>query len=198
MAIQKVVSPYPLQWGQLFLLLSSNAPISKTVVEALIRGALPNWDFEPFSFYTTTTQVESDSAPGEVGGNTKQVTGPWAGREGMPGTSVMALKAVGRTKERNTLLELPTGETDLGRARGTLRSEVFPRLKAMGVYPSYLGFSPAAAISQFTQALDKGLPPTPAIPPEPPPSSPPWLAWLGVLGLAGVAAVLIKKQKDER
>lgn len=192
---RKVVSPYPQQWGQLFMLLSSNSPISPTVVEGLVREALSDWDIEPFAVYQTTTRVETDSNPGE-GGTIKQLTGPWAGRD-MPGTSVMSLKAAARTKQRNTLLELPTGETDLGRARAAIRTKVVPRLKAMGIYMSYFGFSPAGAPSRFTQTLDKGLPPTPAIPPEPP-SPPPWLAWLGVLGLGGVAAVLIKKRRDER
>lgn len=194
--VLKATSPYSQQWGQLFLLLSSNAPISKTVVEALVREALPDWQFEPFASYATTTQVQSDSAPGEMGGDTKQMTGPWAGREGMPGTSVMALKAVGRTVKHNILLESPTGETDLGRARDKIRSVVYPKLQAIGVYPSYLGFSPVGVASKYTQGVDKGLPPDLSIPPEPPGF--PWLAWLSFLGMGGLAAVLIKKQREER
>jgi LPXTG-motif cell wall-anchored protein len=190
----KVVSPYPKQWGQLFMLLSSNSLISKSVVEALIREALPGWEFQPFSFYETTTRVEADSNP-DTGGTIKQLTGPWAGRD-MPGTSVMSLKAVGRTKERVALLELPTGETDLGRARATIRALVYPKLEAQGIYVSYFGFSPYGAPSTSTQALDKGLPVNPDIPPEPPPSN--WFAWLAALFAGGTAVVLIRKKQKER
>lgn len=191
----KTVSPYSQQWGQFFMLLSSNAPISPTVVEGLVREALLDWDLGAFSVYQTTTLVETDSNPGE-GGTIKQLTGPWAGRD-MPGTSVMALKAVGRTKKRTTLLELPTGETDLGRARAAIRKEVYPRLRAQGIYVSYFGFSPYGAPSVSMQRLDKDLPATPPIPPEPEMSTS-WWAYLGALGLAGLAAVLIKQKRDER
>lgn len=191
-----IVAPgaYPKQWGQLFMLLSSNSPISKSVVEALVRDALPGWEFQPFSFYETTTRVEADSNPDE-GGTIKQLTGPWAGRD-MPGTSVMSLKAVGRTKERAALLELATGETDLGRARATIRALVYPKLKAQGIYVSYFGFNPYGAPSTSTKALDKGLPVNPDIPPEPPASN--WFAWLAALFAGGTAVVLIQKQRKER
>jgi hypothetical protein len=72
---------------------------------------------------------------------------------------------------------------------------VYPKLRSMGIYPSYLGFSPVGSASKYTQQVDKGLPPDPEVPPEPPGF--PWLAWLSFLGMGGLAAVLIKKQQQE-
>jgi len=188
-------SGYQQQWATLFLLLTAAENIDLAKVEAIVRAALPDWEFDTFVAYKTLVTVKGGMP----------TSGPWAGRNGMELPYVMSIKANARTVSRaaaNTevsVAQVPSsligvtlgvgGKVTLtGIATDLIRTTVRPRLDALGYRTSYMGFSQYGKPSVATLSVDKGLPLTPALPPQdaekPPQESSTWLWWLVFGGAA--------------
>lgn len=179
-------SGYQQQWATLFLLLTAAENIDLAKVEAIVRAALPDWEFDTFVAYKTLVTVKGGMP----------TSGPWAGRNGMELPYVMSIKANARTASHaaaNTEVSSSTlgvrGKVTLtGIATDLIRTAVYPKLNSLGYRTSYMGFSQYGKPSVATLSVDKGLPLTPALPPQdaekPPQESSTWLWWLVFGGAA--------------